>query len=198
MCFQKSNEPTSIYNISFLSRKRTSRENGAFLLTLPMTTPLSVNVSIVLMRTVYHVMSRISIIHPPANHCVILVLAHVIKRHHVTRFPLQANIFACKKHQTSHWACRLVGHTHRALLKNKEFSNTQRCLKYIIRFLCLYSYTNITDRKISSGKLKGGGRQVLSSKDWTTSCHWNFHKDSASDCTLLKVLLTTINKMKLE
>ena len=196
MCFQKSNEPTSIYNISFLSRKRTSRENDAFLLTLPMATPLSVNVPIVLMRTVYHVMSRISIIHPPANHCVILVLVHDIKRHHVTHFRLQANIFACKKHQTSHSACRRVGHSHQALLKKtkKEFSNTQRCLNYIIHFL----RTNITNRKISSGKLKGGGRQVLSSKDWTTSSHWNFHNDSASDCTLLKVLLTTINKMKLE
>ena len=30
MCFQKSNAPKSIYNSSFLSRKRTSRENGCF------------------------------------------------------------------------------------------------------------------------------------------------------------------------
>ena len=53
VCCQKSNKPTSMHNSSFLSRKRTSRENGCVSAQLPMATPPSVNVSIGLMRTVY-------------------------------------------------------------------------------------------------------------------------------------------------
>ena len=50
--FQKSSKPTSIHNSSLLSRNIRNAKSDAFLVMLPMATPSSKNVSIVLMRTV--------------------------------------------------------------------------------------------------------------------------------------------------
>ena len=50
--FPKSSKPTSIHNSSLLCKNVRDLKTDAFLLTLPMAMPPSVNVSIVVMRTV--------------------------------------------------------------------------------------------------------------------------------------------------
>ena len=84
--FPKSNEPTSIHNSYFLSRKRTSHENGCISAhAIPMATPPSVNVSIVLTRTVRNMREKNCTLYQSVHEvCCLCMLANFQSDHFQT------------------------------------------------------------------------------------------------------------------